>query len=503
MNKPILILNVLIVVALFAAIIALGALVITTVQMVPLISVGQVNTSVTGMSGTIKIPVSLTDRGPLPMNGISVVVSVYDSSGNALFHGGGGPVSISSGSSAQLPVSISFDLNKLPNSTIEQLATTNQDLKVKASLVGTVSPLAGLNGTVYATLPWGAPLENFNTGTPTITPINSSFVSVSVPVSFTNNNSYISVTGIAQVTILDQLGNKVGSGSINIDASPGMHFQSIGKLIFALPKNLQGLLFNDSTLRYAVDVNFESNGASLFSTSQSVILGWKAPLSNLSIGRPSIKPYNSTFLQATTPISFDNRNDYVDISTNFNLQIMNGSTILGYGNFPVNAPHGINFTGNMVTYIALAKLPMNVLLFNNSVLDLNTVLTGVYSGASIGFTQNVSLPWEAPMYNLSFGSLSASPYNATYAEFSLPLNFTDGSRYLPLNASIDGVVLSSSQNQIGVVTNLAMNVSVQSYYSGMLTGYIETSGLSQHSFTMQLLIHTNFGTFEKDVVVNG
>ena len=107
------------------------------------------------------------------------------------------------------------------------------------------------------------------------------------------------------------------------------------------------------------------------------------------------------------------------------------------------------------------------------------------------------------MYNLSFGSLSASPYNATYAEFSLPLNFTDGSRYLPLNASIDGVVLSSSQNQIGVVTNLAMNVSVQSYYSGMLTGYIETSGLSQHSFTMQLLIHTNFGTFEKDVVVNG
>lgn len=481
----------------------MGALVLTAVRSAPSISVGQVTTSVSGMSGSIKIPVSIKDPGPLALSGISVAVSVYNGSGSLLFQGGGGPVSVPSGSTAKLPVAVSFNLSQLPNSTLQELATTNENLNVRATLLGSIPPFAGLNGTVDSTLPWGAPVENFSAGSPQVVPINSSYVSVSVPISFTNNNSYISVSGVGSIQVLDHNGKNVGSGTLDINAAPRTRFATNGKLTIALPSNMQGLLFNDTNLQYTANVNFRSNGISLFSLSQPVTLNWKAPLSNLVIGNPTIHPYNSTYLQASIPVSFDNRNDYVDISTNLHARILNGSSPIGSGTIAVNAKHNTNFSGNLVAYIALDNLSMNTLLFNDSTIQLRSILVGSYSGASFSFDQNVSLQWNAPMHNLLFGSLSATPYNSTFAAFSLPFNFTDGSSYLSLNATLDGAVLGPSSAQIGTINNFALHANTQSPFSGVLTGYIETSSLSQHPITLRLLIHTTFGNFEKDVSVNG
>lgn len=382
LNKSVLALDVLILIALLMGIGALGTLAVTGVRVAPSVRVGQLNSYFSGVNGSIAIPVSIRNPGPLSLDAISVTAIVFDSNGSAMFHGGGGPLSIPPGSSKELTIDVPFDVANLPSATLESLLTTNQNFSVWASLAGSVPHLVGLNATVQTTIPWGA------------------------------------------------------------------------------------------------------------------------PLSNLEMGLAQVAPYNSTYLQLAVPISFENNNNYVDISTDLNILIMNDSYILGGGTMLINAPHGAAFSHSIVAYVALDSLPMNKLLFNDST-SLTTVTCGSLSSASFSTSQNVSIGWKAPMHGLSIGSLVTTAYNSTYSAFTLPFSFIDSSPYFDVNATVDGFVVGSSGARVGSVQNYGIHANAGTSYTGDLSGYIYGSSLSQTPYTLILLFHTAYGTFEKDIIVNG
>jgi hypothetical protein len=189
----------------------LGVIGVTGVRTAMTINVGSVNSQVNGASESISIPVSLTNPGPLSLNGIDVTIAILDVNGTLLSTGGGGPLSLSPGSSGQLPISISFDLNQLPQSTLQTLATTSENLTLRASLAASVSSFTSFTATVDTPSNWGAPISNLQLGVLTTSTYNATFAMFSIPMSFMDNSQYFSVNGTVGGTILGQSGSTVGT----------------------------------------------------------------------------------------------------------------------------------------------------------------------------------------------------------------------------------------------------------------------------------------------------
>ncbi len=458
-------------IALAVAFAALGALVLTAVQTIPSISLGAPSTN----NSEITVPISIRNQGPLSFENLSVAVSVQDKSGANLFTGSGGPVSITPGSTESLTVSVPFDLGKIPQAELSELATTNQELLIKATLEGALPPLASLVGSISTTLPWGALIENFSIGSESIMPLNLTYAQVTVPLSFTNNNSYVPISGTGAIRILDHRGTQVGSGTLNVSAPVDSTFHGDANLVMALPSNATSLLFIDENLTYNAIMQFTSQQSqSQIALNKTITIEWKAPLSNLTIGAPDIRLYNSTRLQVTTPISFQNSNDFVDITpTLLTAKISNSSTgqQIGAGSIMVSAPHDAPFKGNLTSYLALDNASMNSLLFNDRTLNFNVLLSGSYSGSQFSLSRNLSVDWGAPLFGFSEGNSSLSSFNSTDFLITTPVSFENHSPYINLYAPLSAVLEnSSSLSQEGTGT-INLQVPPGANFSGALQIY--------------------------------
>jgi hypothetical protein len=67
---------------------------------------------------------------------------------------------------------------------------------------------------------WGAPLSNLTVGNPSYQRYNSTYSTLSVPISFENHNQYIPVDGNVSVEIYNLRGTLNGAGTAKIDAQP-------------------------------------------------------------------------------------------------------------------------------------------------------------------------------------------------------------------------------------------------------------------------------------------
>ena len=205
------IVSVFIIIASLAGFAVLGAIGVTGARTAMSINVGSVNSQVAGTSESISIPVSLSNPGPLSLNGINVAITILDAKGTSLFTGGGGPLSLAAGSSGQLPISILFDLNQLPQSTLQSLATTSENLTLRATLDASVSSLTSISATIDTPYSWGAPISNLQLGAPTTSAYNATFAELSLPINFTDASQNFGVSGTVGGTILDQSGNTIGT----------------------------------------------------------------------------------------------------------------------------------------------------------------------------------------------------------------------------------------------------------------------------------------------------
>ena len=67
------------------------------------------------------------------------------------------------------------------------------------------------------TIPWGAPLFNFTSGTPEYSTYNATHLRVNVPIGFQNHSPYFSVTGTIRIEILNDRHQLIGEGTTSLD----------------------------------------------------------------------------------------------------------------------------------------------------------------------------------------------------------------------------------------------------------------------------------------------
>ncbi|MDG6904393.1 MAG: hypothetical protein JRN20_01255 [Nitrososphaerota archaeon] len=209
--RSIKVISVLILIVTIVGFAVLGVIGITGARTALSIKVGSPTSQVVGTAESISIPVSLSNPGPLSLNGIDVSLTFLDPNGTLLSTGGGGPLTLKPGSSGELPISVVFDMNQVPQAALGTLSTTNENLTLRATLSASVSSLTSFKGTFNIPYSWGAPISDLKIGTAQMSAYNATFARFSVPISFTDASQTFSVSGTIGGAIIDQSGNSVGT----------------------------------------------------------------------------------------------------------------------------------------------------------------------------------------------------------------------------------------------------------------------------------------------------
>ena len=229
-----------------------GAMAMTGIRTASSIGAVTVNTSFSGSSETISVPVSLKNPGPLPLNAINIGLNVLDHNGTNLFTGGGGPISLSPGSSGSLPINVSFDLSQLPPQQLKSLVTTSQNFTLRGTISASISSITSFTGKFNTIYNWGAPVANLNFGTITISAHNQTSARFSLPVSFQDQSKGFGVSGTLSGKILGQSGNTLGTiNQQSLNVSPGSSNSGqisvyIDSAILSSQKVTLDLVFNTS-----------------------------------------------------------------------------------------------------------------------------------------------------------------------------------------------------------------------------------------------------------------
>ncbi|MDE1858605.1 MAG: LEA type 2 family protein [Thaumarchaeota archaeon] len=504
-SRIILALNALIVVSMLAGVAVLALIGIGGVSSVSSFSIGSPTTTTAGGATHIQVPLTIGNGGSFGYSGIDVQVDVKDSAGDQLLTGSLGPFDVPAGQTKTVNASLVLDTSKLSQQALQELATTSQNLTVGATLAASEPPFVGVSGAVSAQLAWGAPVSGLKEGTPSFSQYNSTTIEVKVPVSFSNQNQFLTISGNGLVSVLNSSDARVGSGSVSLYVPPNAQFDQVVDLFVELPSSqLQSLLTTDQNIAYTAALSILGGALSGFSLSTPIAYQWGAPFSGLSVGSPVVSAYNSTHYKVSVPLSFADHSASIGVSTVLRATLVNSTSgaAVGSGALPVQASPGTSFSNDLVMYVKVTPSDLGTLFFNDATVHFTAQISGSSGGVVVSFSKSFDVPWGAPASSLKFGTLSAGLYNSTYSQFSTSFNFTDNSAFISLNGDVSGTITDLSGNIVGYVSPATVTVNAGEHFAGSLTGYIRNTALGQSSYVLHLTFQTPFGTVTKLVTVN-
>lgn len=276
-------------------------------------------------------------------------VSVLDSAGQKV---GSGIVSLDVPPNTQYSQNVQL-LITLPASQVQSLLTQDQTLSYTAVLS---IPAGGSTFTLDEPISynWGAPLSGLTVGAPVVSAKNSTAFQVSVPVSFADHSSTISVSTDLAATLRNATsGAIVGSGTLAVSASPGGSFSGDAVVYVQIPTSeLSSLFFNDATLQYSASFTGESSGVA-FSVVEPISVAWGAPVSGLSVGTMTAALYNGTYSAVSTPVSFTDASSFLGLSGTVSGTITDssGAVVGTVSPLSVSVSPGQSFSGSLAGYI--------------------------------------------------------------------------------------------------------------------------------------------------------
>jgi hypothetical protein len=504
-SAVILALNILIAVSLFAGAVSVGLVGATAASVASGLKIGSISATASGQLTRVSVPVTVTNGGPLSLSGLKLDAVVSDQKGDVLLAGGAGPVDVPAGQSRQLEVSLPLNASAISQSQLVSLATNSQPLNVSVRASTSIQPFVYLSAHVLETLSWGAPVSGFQVGAPSVISVNSTAVVLSVPVSFTDTNGFVPVSGTASIKVYDRTGSLVGSGSLSVNVPAGGSFSGNALLTVSVPlSEVQTLLFSDSELNYTALVSFVSGGQQVFALRQPIMYDWKAPLSHFYLGSAGFSYHNSTTFNLSIPISFTDGSQF-DLSGTLSAVVKNASSsqVLGSGSLYVSVVHGESFAGSLELYVNLPQQLLSSLAFENTTLAFSVSATLTTSfGLAGSYSAQESVAWGAPVGSLRTGTFTITGVNTTQALFSVPFSFADHSSFLSLSGQVSGTVYDTAGNQVGVIYQQSVSASPSSSFSGTLSGSIQASAAGDRSFVLHLKFSTQYGTFTREVAVN-
>jgi len=110
------------------------------------------------------------------------------------------------------------------------------------------------------------------------------------------------------------------------------------------------LLLNDSVFEVELFAALNFARAIPIQVSTKTTIPWGAPLSQFSVGRPSISTFNSTHGEATIPVSFANH-AVLDLTGKLKLDFLSFSReVIAFGGTTINVPSGASYIGEIHVY---------------------------------------------------------------------------------------------------------------------------------------------------------
>jgi hypothetical protein len=186
--------------------------------------------------------------------------------------------------------------------------------------------------------------------------------------------------------------------------------------------------------------------------------------------RPSIK--GITF---SLPFSIDNNGYYEIADLNLTTQVTdpNETLIDLTETFVQSIPRGttVNSTHTMpIDLDSILSLDYLSLLFEDSEFNVEIFVGLNFARAvPVQLSTNATIPWGAPLANLSFGNSSVSPLNSTHAEVSMPFSF-ENHAILDLTGTLKLELYNDSQMLI-TSGETVINALSQQKYSDRIVMY--------------------------------
>lgn len=312
-SRVVLVLNALILVTLLAAAVVLALVVVGGASSAPSISIGTATTQTSGGVTYIVAPVQIGNHGYFSFSDITVDVVVRGASGAQLLAGTLGPLTVAPSQTLSTSAFLAFNTAALSPAALQSLAMVPQNLTVTATIAASVPPFVAFDGTVGAQLKWRAPVSGLTVDQPSFSQYNSTTVEASVPVKFSDDNSYLAVAGTGVVSVLNSTGQKVGSGTVSFDVPPGGQFDQAVVLYVDIPTGqVQSLLTHDQTLNYSAVLTIPTEGNE-FTVTEPVTYAWGAPLEGLGVGALSVSPLNATYSSAGAQLVFTDASSFIKL----------------------------------------------------------------------------------------------------------------------------------------------------------------------------------------------
>jgi len=369
----------------------------------------------------------LRNSGVLEVSIDSISVEVVDSLGDKVGGGEADGVKVSPGSKAVLNIPINIQLKELSKETLENLLYNDQTLKAIILFKSSVKPFIRLAVDAELRIDWGAPIHGLKIGSPTPSLLNNTHMLVEIPLSFKNRNSYIGIDAVANISILDDRGSRMGYGALRVKAGPSSSYSDTAKIVAKLPSPAEGLLLNDTLLSYNVVLEIADSSGLKTTISRKISYMWGAPLKGFKLGEPTFKPYNDTHLTFSLPISFKNNNEHISLDGLLRLVMYNASTgeLVGSGALSIYVGPGSYFSGEVVGLVKIPA-PLEELLLKGSKLRYRMVIEGLTKPLSFRLEREVIYELRPLIKGINVSSSYAKPYNPIHVAVAIPVSIGSG-----------------------------------------------------------------------------
>jgi hypothetical protein len=224
-----------------------------------------------------------------------------------------------------------------------------------------------------------------------------------------------------------------------------------------------------------------------------------------SFGSPQMTLAGNNQLQLSLPLSITNGGKYDMQYFNVTGIARNGTggTIAQSSTLIDTISAGQTVNTTQITMLNMADLLQNDrnLLFNDSQLTLDEYVGLTLAGLfPLRATANVSIPWGAPLYNLTLENPEYRPYNATHFIATVPISFENHAEF-----GFAGTIQTEMFNGVGTLVaqnNTNINVTQHSPYQGFVDLYLPISSLSPLGH-FEVYILTSFMNYGPIVISYG
>ena len=185
---------------------------------------------------------------------------------------------------------------------------------------------------------------------------SSSGITFSLPFAITNNGYYELADLNLTTRVTDSTGTVLDITETFVPSIPqGTNVNASHTIPIDLDAILSmdqvPLLLNDSSVNVEIFAGLNFARAVPVQLSTNATIPWGAPFAHFSIGRISVSPHNSTHVEATIPVSFENH-AIIDITGTLKLEVYNDSNEhIASGMTIITVPSQQSYADSLLVYM--------------------------------------------------------------------------------------------------------------------------------------------------------